>query len=350
MFLPIEWSPEGKVRFLDQTLLPGEETWTETADYRVIAEAIRQLQVRGAPLIGVSAAYGLALAARESAATDVEALRSDIKEAADVLRATRPTAVNLAWALDRCLSAIDSISDADEMRETLVRLAREIHEEDVATNQRIGAYGAELIPAGASVVTHCNAGSLATGGYGTALGVLRSAWAEGRLSHVHATETRPLLQGARLTSWELQQEGIPVTLIADSAAGQLMHRGLADAVVVGADRIAANGDIANKIGTYQLAVLAKENNIPFYVAAPTSTVDLSIASGDDIPIEERASEEVTHLRGAPSAPEGVVAANPAFDVTPNSYVSAIITENGVARAPYEESLRQVCEGGVVARG
>jgi methylthioribose-1-phosphate isomerase len=350
LFLPIEWLPDGKVRFLDQTFLPQEERWVETADHRVVAEAIRNLQVRGAPLIGVSAAYGLALAALESDANDGETLHADVKDAAEVLRGTRPTAVNLSWALDRCLRAIESANDARTIRETLVSTARAIHEEDIAANQRIGAHGAELIPAGASVITHCNAGSLATGGYGTALGVLRSAWSGGKLRHVHATETRPLLQGARLTSWELQQEGIPVTLIADSAAGSVMKRGLAGAVVVGADRIAANGDVANKIGTYQLAVLAKENGVPFYVAAPTSTIDLSIPSGDDIPIEERSSDEVTRVRGIESAPEGVEAANPAFDVTPCAYVTAIITENGVARPPYEESLLQVCEGGVVARG
>ncbi|MEX0684277.1 MAG: S-methyl-5-thioribose-1-phosphate isomerase [Dehalococcoidia bacterium] len=350
MFLPIEWLADGKIRFLDQTLLPQQEIWIETPDYRVIAEAIRRLQLRGAPLIGVSAAYGLALAALESTATDLEALRHDVTAAAGVLRATRPTAVNLAWALDRALRALDTATDAGSGRDILVAAAREIHEEDVAGNQRIGAFGADLIPAGASVMTHCNAGSLATGGYGTALGVLRSAWADGRLRHVHATETRPLLQGARLTAWELQREGIPFTLIADSAAGSVMRRGLIGAVVVGADRIAANGDVANKIGTYQLAVLAKENNIPFFVAAPTSTIDLSLTTGDDIPIEERAAAEVTAVRGVEIAPTGTEAANPAFDVTPNTYVAAIITENGIARAPYETSLRRACETGVPTRG
>ncbi len=350
LFLPIEWLNEGKLRFLDQTLLPQEETWVETADYRLVAEAIRRLQVRGAPLIGVSAAYGLALAALESAATDAETLRRDVTEAADVLRATRPTAVNLSWALDRCLRALESASDAAGARETLVRTAREIHEEDVAANQRIGAYGAELLPSGATVMTHCNAGSLATGGYGTALGVVRAAWTGGQLRHVIATETRPLLQGARLTAWELKHEAIPFTLIADSAAGSALRRGLAGAVVVGADRIAANGDVANKIGTYALAVLAKENDVPFYVAAPTSTIDLSLPSGDEIPIEERSADEVTALRGVNIAPNDIDAANPAFDVTPNRYVSAIVTENGVARPPYEESLRRACEAGVPARG
>jgi methylthioribose-1-phosphate isomerase len=338
------------VRFLDQTLLPQEETWVETADYRVVAEAIRRLQVRGAPLIGISAAYGLALAALESAATEADTLQHDVTEAANVLRATRPTAVNLSWALDRCLRALESAPDAGAARETLLRTAREIHEQDVAANQRIGAYGAELLPADASVMTHCNAGSLATGGYGTALGVVRAAWTGGQLRHVIATETRPLLQGARLTAWELKHEAIPFTLIADSAAGSTLRRGLAGAVIVGADRIAANGDVANKIGTYALAVLAKENNVPFYVAAPTSSIDLSLPSGDEIPIEERSADEITAVRGVKITPNDVDAANPAFDVTPNGYVSAIVTENGVARAPYDESLRRACQAGVPARG
>lgn len=338
------------MRFLDQTLLPQQEAWVETSDYRVIAEAIRRLQVRGAPLIGVSAAYGLALAALESTATTAEALQQDVTEAAAVLRATRPTAVNLSWALDRCLRAILSASDAADAQSTLVKAAQDIHAEDVAANQRIGAYGAELLPSGVSVMTHCNAGSLATGGYGTALGVVRAAWTGGQLRHVIVNETRPLLQGARLTAWELQREAIPFTLITDSAAGSALRRGLAGAVVVGADRIAANGDVANKIGTYGLAVLAKENGVPFYVAAPTSTVDLSLPSGDEIPIEERSADEVTLVRGVRVAPDDADAANPAFDVTPGAYVSAIVTENGAARPPYEKSLRHACEAGVPTRG
>lgn len=340
MFVPIEWS-EGKVRFLDQTLLPQEEVWIETSDYRVMAEAIRQLQVRGAPLIGISAAYGLALAALESKADDLGALRHELREAAEHLRATRPTAVNLAWALDRTLRELSQATTVEEARVIAIKTARAIHEEDIAGNQRIGEYGAELIPAGSRVMTHCNAGSLATGGYGTALGVLRSGWKHGNVTHVTATETRPLLQGARLTVWELSEDGIPVTLIPDSAAGLTMRRGNIGAIVVGADRIAANGDVANKIGTYQLAVLAWENGVPFYVAAPTSTIDLSIPDGDSIPIEERSAEEVRSVRGTAIAPEGIDAANPAFDVTPNRYVTAIITENGVARAPYTESLQTV---------
>jgi methylthioribose-1-phosphate isomerase len=350
IFVPIEWLPEGKVRFLDQTLLPQEETWIETNDYEAVAEAIRRLALRGAPLIGVSAAYGLALAALASGAKDLGTLRRDIGEAADMLRATRPTAVNLSWALDRVLRAIEQADDPNEVRAITIRTARAIHEEDIEANQRIGRYGAGLMEAGTRAMTHCNAGALATGGYGTALGVLRAAWEGGKLQHVTATETRPLLQGARLTAWELQRDGVPFTLIPDSAAGLTMRRSGIGAVVVGADRIAANGDTANKIGTYQLAVMAHENGIPFYVAAPTSTIDLGIASGDDIPIEERSADEVLAVRGAPIAPEGIGAANPAFDVTPARYVTAIITENGVARAPYEASLAKVCEGGVAARG
>jgi methylthioribose-1-phosphate isomerase len=349
MFRPIEWLSGGKVRFLDQTRLPQEETWVETADYRRLAEAIKRLEVRGAPLIGISAAYGLALASLESMADDDLGMLADMREAADVLRATRPTAVNLAWALQRTMNAVKNAGCTDDIRKTAIDTARAIHAEDIAGNQRIGEYGAQLIPAGSRVMTHCNAGSLATGGYGTALGVLRTAWTEGRLAHVVNTETRPLLQGARLTAWELREAGIPFTLIPDSAAGITMRRQQVGAVVVGADRIAANGDVANKIGTYQLAVLARENGIPFYVAAPTSTIDLSVPDGDHIPIEERSPEEVTSVRSEAIAPEGTEAGNPAFDVTPNTYVSAIITENGIAHAPYEESLRALCEG-VPTRG
>jgi methylthioribose-1-phosphate isomerase len=349
MFVPIEWLADGKVRFLDQTRLPQEEVWVETADYERIADAIRRLEVRGAPLIGIAAAYGLALAARASDAKDDDGLRADVRTAAETLRSTRPTAVNLAWALDRMLALIDNTC-SDEATLLLLREARAIHEEDIAGNQRMGQYGAELIPAGSNVMTHCNAGALATGGYGTALGVIRAAWEAGTLARVTATETRPLLQGARLTAWELREGAIPFTLIPDSAAGLTMRRGGIGAVVVGADRIAANGDVANKIGTYQLAVLAHENEVPFYVAAPISTIDLATPTGDEIPIEERSPDEVTSVRGAETAPNGTEASNPAFDVTPNKYVAAIITENGVARAPFGESLRRVCEAGVPARG
>jgi methylthioribose-1-phosphate isomerase len=350
IFTPIEWLPEGRVRFLDQTRLPQEEKWIETIDYRVVADAIRSLQVRGAPLIGVSAAYGLALAAVHSRADDLGELRRDLREAAEVLRATRPTAVNLAWALDRVLRTLDQATTAEEARGIVIRTARSIHQEDIEANQRMGALGAELIPAGTGVMTHCNAGALATGGFGTALGVIRTAWDDGRIRHVTATETRPLLQGARLTAWELARDGIPYTLIPDSAAGITMQRGEIGAIVVGADRIAANGDTANKIGTYQLAVLARENGIPFYVAAPTSTIDLDMESGDAIPIEERSADEVRSMRGTPIAPDGALASNPAFDVTPHAYLAAIITENGVARPPFTDTLREVCQGGVTAHG
>jgi methylthioribose-1-phosphate isomerase len=342
--VPIEWQAQGKVRFLDQTLLPHEEVWVETSDYRVIAEAIRRLQVRGAPLIGIAAAYGLAL----SAAAGGE----DIEIAAAELRGTRPTAVNLAWALDRCLRAVDGVSDAQEIRRRLAQEAVAIHQEDIAANRRIGAYGATLLREQSTVLTHCNAGALATGGYGTALGVIRSAALEHRLRLVFADETRPLLQGARLTAWELARDAIPCTIIVDSAAGSYLRRGEIDAVITGADRIAANGDVANKIGTYQLAVLARENGVPFYVAAPTSTIDLSLASGDEIPIEQRSPDEVTSLRSQRLAPDeaAVQAENPAFDVTPNAYVTAIITENGVAKAPYLDSLRSVSSAEVPVRG
>ncbi len=342
LLLPIEWLPEGKVRFLDQTRLPHAETWVETDDYRTIAEAVRSLQVRGAPLIGIAAAYGLALAAASIPENDPARFCGRLREAADVLLATRPTAVNLSWAVRRALAAADAAPDAASARRALIDEARCIHEEDVAANQRMGAHGAALLPANAAVLTHCNAGSLATGGYGTALGVVRAAHEQGRLRHVYAGETRPLLQGARLTAWELRNDGIPVTVIVDSAAGSFLRRGMIDAVIVGADRITANGDVANKVGTYHLAVLARENGVPFYVAAPTSTIDLCLATGEEIPIEERSPAEVTSLGGAQITPEGVEARNPAFDVTPAARVTAIITEHGIAHPPYERSLREAC--------
>jgi methylthioribose-1-phosphate isomerase len=340
IFRPIEWLPQGRVRYLDQTLLPHQEVWKETSDYHQIAEAIRRLEVRGAPLIGIAAAYALALAAGAGEPLD---------DAAAELRSTRPTAVNLAWALNRCVRSIQGLA-GDAVPKRLIEEASTIHEEDIAANLRMGGHGAALLPERATVLTHCNAGALATGGYGTVLGVVRSAYASGRLSGVIATETRPLLQGARLTAWELARDNIECTIIVDGAAGSLMRRGEIDAVITGADRITANGDVANKIGTYQLAVLARENSIPFYVAAPTSTIDLSLPTGDDIPIEQRSPDEVTSLRGVRLAPPGIDAANPAFDVTPHTYVTAIITENGVAEPPYEDSLRRVCRQEVPARG
>jgi methylthioribose-1-phosphate isomerase len=340
-FAPIEWLPQRKVRFLDQTLVPSEERWVETDDYRVVAEAIRRLQVRGAPLIGIAGAYSLALAA---------AAGEDIEAAAVELRSTRPTAVNLSWALDRCLRAVDGLAVPHLVSERLAAEAIAIHEEDIAANHRIGKYGAALLGKAHVVLTHCNAGALATGGYGTALGVIRSAHTDSRIERVYVDETRPLLQGSRLTAWELERDGIACTIIVDGAAGSYMHRGEIDAVITGADRITANGDVANKIGTYPLSVLARENNIPFYVAAPTSTIDLSLVSGDDIPIEQRSPEEVTSVGSQTTAPVGIEAQNPAFDVTPNEYVTAIITENGVARPPYTESLRNVSTSEVPVRG
>jgi methylthioribose-1-phosphate isomerase len=346
---PIEWLPEGKVRFLDQTRLPQDEVWVETDDVDVVAEAIRRLQVRGAPLIGIAAAYGLALVA-VSGPEDSAELREALEEAAATLKGTRPTAVNLAWAVDRVLETVPRGACTDEARLQVIREAQRIHDEDIEGNMRMGEHGASLLPPNARVMTHCNAGALATGGYGTALGVIRAAWEHGNLEHVIVNETRPLLQGARLTAWELGRDGIPHTLIVDGAAGSMMQREHVDAVVVGADRIAANGDVANKIGTYQVAALAKRHGIPFYVAAPKSTIDLAAAEGAAIPIEERAEEEVTSFREARAAAPGTSAANPAFDVTPADLVTAIVTENGVATAPYGESLTRICESKAAVRG
>jgi len=339
---PIEWH-HGRVRLLDQTRLPHQEVYLDIADYRELAQAIKELKVRGAPALGVAAAYGLALAARGIAATSREDLLKAVEAAARELAATRPTAVNLSWALERLLRQAREAATPEAMRESLLAEAHRIVQEDEAANRAIGSHGASLIPSGASLLTHCNAGALATAGYGTALGVVRAAWEQGKVAKVYATETRPLLQGARLTAWELLHDGIPVTLITDSMAGYFLHRGEISCVVVGADRIAANGDVANKIGTYTIAVVAAEHGIPFYVAAPTSTIDLSMPSGEAIPIEERRPEEVTHFQGVATAPQGVSVANPAFDVTPHQYVTAIITEKGVLREPYGERLRKLFE-------
>jgi methylthioribose-1-phosphate isomerase len=300
--------------------------------------------VRGAPAIGVAAAYGVALAARRSPAADPDAMRRDIDAAIEILGQTRPTAVNLFWALERMRAMSRRGGSVDECRALLVAEALAIDTENLDANRQMGRLGADLIPDGARVLTHCNAGALATNGYGTALGVIRAASAAGKQLRVFADETRPLLQGARLTAWELTRDGIPTTLIADTMAGSFMQRGMITCVIVGADRIAANGDVANKIGTYQVAVLAREHGIPFYVAAPLSTIDLSILSGDQIPIEERGEEEVRGFGGVLTAPEAVAIANPAFDVTPARYVTAIITERGIARAPYEKSLAGLGEG------
>jgi methylthioribose-1-phosphate isomerase len=338
----LEFDASGPALVLvDQTRLPRESVLVRCHDAEQVAHAIRSMQVRGAPAIGVSAAYGLALTALSQATDDPSTFLETLQASAELLAATRPTAVNLQWALDRVMTHAKEMVNAAgvaEARAGVLRLADEMAAEDVAVNRRIGANGLELVGDGANVLTHCNAGALATVDYGTALGVVRAAHEAGRGIHVFVDETRPFLQGARLTAWELQQLGVPMTLITDSMAGHFMSRGNVDLVVVGADRIAANGDVANKIGTYSVAVLAHENGVPFYVAAPLSTIDLSLASGADIPIEERASREVTEVLGSPIAPDGVLAAHPAFDVTPARLITAIITERGVLRPPYAESL------------
>lgn len=315
--------------------------------YDEVAEAIRKMVIRGAPAIGVAATMGIALGASQSVGTSVADLDDDLQYICEVMSQTRPTAVNLFWAIERmrwCFNhARREGRSLDDIKRDLVNESLEIHREDVAANQRMGRFGAELIPDQATILTHCNAGALATAGYGTALGVIRAAVEAGKRIKVFADETRPFLQGARLTAWELAKDDIPVTLITDNMAGHFLKAGEVDAVIVGADRIAANGDVANKIGTYMVAVAAHENNVPFYVAAPLSTVDLKLNSGDQIPIESRAAREVTHFRDEPVAPEGIAVANPAFDVTPHRYISAIITDAGVAREPYDMSLRALFE-------
>jgi len=328
---------------LDQTSLPGKTEYIACQDYRRVAEAIRRLEVRGAPAIGAAAAFGLVLGAQELAQNPAT-FWEGLLEIAGELRQTRPTAVNLFWALDRMLAVASRYAPAAVLDEVLAALEAEavaIAEEDKRVNQRMSEYGALLFTEKTAVLTHCNAGALATVAFGTALGVIRQAWSEGNISRVFADETRPLLQGARLTAWELVQEGIPVTLITDNMAGWVMKKNMVQAVIVGADRIALNGDVANKIGTYSVAVLAKEHNIPFYVAAPLSTFDFSIHSGEDIPIEERSSKEVTTFAGVTTAPEGVAVFNPAFDVTPSSLITAIITEYGILAAPYIEAIAKL---------
>ena len=344
MIKTVEWTEEGVV-MIDQRLLPGEEIYPVFRTYQEVAEAIREMVVRGAPAIGVAAAMGVALGVRDSRAGDVESLAIELDQICQVLAATRPTAVNLFWAIERMREHFQRLlaqgATPDGLRQGLVEEAQAIHDEDIAANRSMGRYGATLIPETATVLTHCNAGALATAGYGTALGVIRAAVEAGKKVAVYADETRPFLQGARLTAWELHHDAIPVTLITDNMAGHFMQRGKIDCVVVGADRIAANGDVANKIGTYSVAVLARENGIPFYVAAPISTLDLTMESGQSIPIEERSTREVTHVREVALAPTGIEVANPAFDVTPHRYVDAIITERGIARPPFVESLRRL---------
>ncbi len=329
MFNTVEWK-EGAVRLLDQTKLPTEVVYVDCKEVETVARGIKELWVRGAPAIGITAAYGVALAAQKIAAPSFDDFYRQLLPSCDLLAATRPTAVNLFWAIERMKTTAQSRRNEtpDALKKILLEEAHTILREDIEMNHAIGRFGAALIPQGAGVLTHCNAGALATGGYGTALGVIRRAWEEQKNISVFADETRPVLQGARLTAWELVQDRIPVTLITDNMAGFFMKQGKIDCCVVGADRIAANGDTANKIGTYSVAILAKEHRLPFYVAAPTSTIDFSIASGDQIPIEERNPVEVTHLGGKQIAATGVNIANPAFDVTPARYITAIITEKG----------------------
>lgn len=336
---PIKWA-NGTLRLLDQTRLPAEEVMVEAYGYLGAVAAIKEMRVRGAPAIGVTAAYAVAMAARDLDYLDRDTFLQRLTEAGNLIKAARPTAVNLMWAVDRMMTVANSETDPLRIKDRLVEEAVMIEQEDEAINRRMGSHGKELMPDGGSVLTHCNAGALATAAYGTAVGVIRAGWEDGKRFKVFNTETRPFLQGARLTAWEFKKLGIPSTLVVDSAAGMLMHRGEIGCVITGADRVAANGDTANKIGTYTLAVLAKENGIPFYVAAPTSTVDTSLKTGDEIEIEQRAPSEVTEFRGVPVAPEGVQALNPGFDVTPARYVSAIITESGVARPPYVQSLQE----------
>jgi len=340
----VEWTAEG-VSLIDQRQLPRKEEYVLCRSAEEVAEAIRTMVVRGAPAIGVTAAMGIALGIQKAPARTPQDLKAELSRICDTLAATRPTAVNLFWAIGRMRNRFDELvaggADLETIRERMQHEAQSILEEDVAACHAIGDYGAGLLPAGKTVMTICNAGALATAGYGTALGVVRSAVRAGKNVDVVALETRPFLQGARLTAWELQRDGIPTTLITDNMAGYFLHSGRVGAVVVGADRIAANGDTANKIGTYSVAVLAKENSVPFYVAAPLSTVDLAIPSGDAIPIEQRAESEVTHFQGVPIAPEGIHVINPAFDVTPHRYIAAIVTERGIARPPFSENLRRM---------
>jgi len=343
MLTPVSYR-DGTIELIDQTLLPQEVVTLTIRDYRELAAAIREMRVRGAPAIGIAAAYGVVLGIQ--ALTDGAVLDEHFKKVIEELTATRPTARNLFWALERMTQVFRENRDTglEFLKETLLDEAKRIHEEDIEANKRIGSYGAKLIPDGATILTHCNAGALATGGYGTALGIVRAAWEAGKLKKVLVDETRPRLQGARLTAWELKQDGIPFELITDSMAGSFMACGEVDAVVVGADRIARNGDTANKIGTYPLAVLAHHHQVPFYVAAPTSTIDPTIKNGNQIPIEERDPSEVTQIRDVRIAPEDVNVRNPSFDVTPAGLITAIITEQDVFRTPLSEAIENVLHG------
>ncbi|MHB1020971.1 MAG: S-methyl-5-thioribose-1-phosphate isomerase [Acidobacteriaceae bacterium] len=342
MIPTLEWTSEG-VRFLDQTKLPLEEIYVLATSYNDVATVIRDMIVRGAPAIGVSAAMGVALGVSRSKAASVDAFKPEFDTICEVLAATRPTAVNLFWAIERMrqrfveLAAQPGIT-LDKVSDVLITEAQQMYDEDIAACKAMGAHGAELMPNSGTVLTHCNAGALATCGYGTALGVIRAAVERGHTIDVFADETRPYLQGSRLTAWELLHDGIPTTVLCDNMSASLMRQGKIQAVIVGADRIAANGDVANKIGTYGVAVLAKEHGIPFYVAAPWSTIDLATPTGDGIPIEQRSAREVTHFNNKQLTPDGAGIENPAFDVTPAKYVTAIITERGVLRAPYDQAM------------
>jgi len=337
-YQPIAWLGD-RVKILDQTLLPGKEVYLELKDYRAVASAIKELKVRGAPVIGVAGAYAVALGALSIKAAGREAFLLELQKVIDSVTATRPTARNLFFALERLKKIAEKGKNPESIKKALVAEATKIHGEEAAATERIARHGAGLLKDGWTVLTHCNTGPLAAPDYGTALGVIIRAYGRGKNLSVFATETRPLLQGARLTAWELQQAGVPFTLITDSAAGYFMKSGKIDCVITGADRVAANGDAANKIGTYTLAVLAKENGIPFYIAAPVSTIDVSLKSGDEIPIEERRTEEITSINGKRIAPEGTRAANPAFDVTPHRYITALITDKGVIKRPYTAGIK-----------
>ena len=341
----VEWD-KGTVKLIDQRLLPNEFKVVTFSDVQGVATTIREMNVRGAPAIGATAAFGMALAAQTSPAKSIEDLQGDLEAAAASLRKTRPTAVNLFWAIDRMLQRAytPDLTSADAIRAALKTEAQTIADEDVAINRTMGAFGQQVIKDGDNILTHCNAGALATVDYGTVLGVVRSATEHGKNVHVWVDETRPRLQGARLTAWELMRDHIPCTLIADNAAGQLMRTGRVDIVLYGADRVAANGDVANKVGSYKLAVVARENGIPCFCVSPTSTIDMSLPHGDAIPIEERDPQEVTHVRGQRIAPEGVPVANIAFDVTPHRYLSGIITEQGIAYPPFDVSLPRITTG------
>jgi methylthioribose-1-phosphate isomerase len=342
MIQTLEWTDAG-VRFIDQTKLPMEEVYVTCKKYEQVADVIRNMVVRGAPAIGVAAAMGIALGVKNSKAETVGELKPEFDQICKLIGETRPTAVNLFWAIRRMREKFDlvRVRPLAQVKQALIEEAQRMHAEDVAANQAMGRHGAALMPASGGVLTHCNAGALATCGYGTALGVIRAAVEQGKKIHVYADETRPFLQGSRLTAWELMKDGIPTTVISDNMAGAMMSQGKIGAVIVGADRIAANGDVANKIGTYTVAVLAKEHGIPFYVAAPFSTIDLETPDGSRIPIEQRNPKEVTHIAGKQMVPDGVEVENPAFDVTPAKYVTAIVTERGIAKAPYGETLAKL---------